>query len=474
MGNNNYADKYNKFGAVDIRLFLKNVCLFPGENMKGTIKLIPKMNNIQECKKYCQLNITITQHSHYIYPVGSDYETDEEIVTLMTHNFHFSDFINLDDEFEINLAINYAIPTYARPSIYMNKDDYVKHFITIEYPHFQVKRTFLFAIKNHLNYHSLNRRLLSPFVYPTTFNKKKLFKKKGSCQLIINMPRNFFQYNEKIQYNINLDCRILQIPVYKISVTFCRTNKKNFSTDTTRTRRQYTDQLFKKEYKLNKDQKLFNISDYIIISEFVSSDGKYVSPSRIYQQMDNHGPYEITDTSLLNLFPSCSEGLLQLEYFLKFKVYFDSILTSDESVSAPVDFCDILGYIIPNLNKNMNPNIKVNIVNNINTMVNPIPNTMVNQIPNTMANPIQNTMINPMTNTMINPLPNPNNFQSNLINNNNINLNNNNIINNDNIDDIINDESAPPMAMNINIDGKKDYLEDKENIDLKDWVIIDK
>ena len=427
MGNNNIIDKYNKSGNVDIYVYLEKVCYFPGENMIGNIKLVPKPGFFQESKNHSQLVITLTQHSHYLYPVGSDMEVDEEILILMTHKFSFSDFINYENEVEMILPINYTIPTHARPSIFIDKSDYVKHTICIEYPYFDVKRTLIFVVKNHLLYNSRNRSLLSPFYYPTIFNKKKFFSKKGYCQLVINMPRNFFQYNERVGYNIHLDCTSLDLPAYKIKVTFCRTRKQNYSSDITRTRNTRNEQLYFKQYNLDKQKKLFNVVDYILFSDPLINRGDCKSPSITYQEMNAHGPYEINDSSLFNSLPSCSEGLLVIEYYLKVKVYFDTIFTSDEQVSAPLDFCDIIDYNLPNVNQ-MNPNN-----NNINNEY------------------------------VINEVSNLNNYDTNIINN-NINDNNN----------IINNNSAPPIAQNNNIDAKKNYLEDKEGVNLDDWIIIDK
>lgn len=426
MGNDNVNSKYNQQGNVDIILSLDRVCYFPGENMNGNIKLIPKAGLYKECKNFSQLIIKITQHSHYIYQVGSDYEVDEEIIELMKHNYKFSDFISVDDdEAQMNLPFNYDLPTYTRPSIFINNDDYVKHFITIEYPHFNTKRTLMFIVKNHLYYNSRNRTFISPFCYPTTFNKKRFFKKKGSCQLVINMPRNFFLYNEKVGYNIHLDCRILEIPVYKIKVTFCRTRMKNYSSNITQARSIITDNLLFKEYKLNKFQKLFNIIDYIMFSDPIVQRDGIISPSDLYQEMDAHGLYELSDSKYLKkLYPSCSEGLLVINYSLKVKVYFDSILTSDESVFAPIDFCDIIDCNLPNVNK-----------------------------------PITNNNMN-----LMNSIPNVSNSQINTFHNQNI----NNTINS------INDNNHPSITQSSSIDGKKNYLEDNEDINLDDWVIIDK
>ena len=204
-----------------------------------------------------------------------------------------------------------------------------------------------------------------------------------------------------------------------------------------------------KEYNLDKKQKTFNVIDYIVFSDPSAPMDSCISPSEIYQQMDNHGLYEIDDQSLRTLYPSCSEGLLVLEYSLRVKVYFDTIFTSDEFVFVPVDFCDLINYNIPQLNQVNNMN-NMNINNNINNSNN------------------------------INQIQVPNNPQPNLVNNNNININNNiinnNINNSNSINNIniINGGSAPPMVQGQNIDGKKNFLEDNEKLNLSDWVVIDK
>ena len=256
------------------------------------------------------------------------------------------------------------------------------------------------------------------------------------------MPRNYFLYNEKVGYNIHLDCTTLQIPVYKIIVSFRRTIKKNFSIDILKSRRSYDEKLFFKKYNLNKKEKIFNIIDYITCFNHPNNLKRCISPSEIYRQMDSHGLYEVDDQSIRSLYPSCSEGLIVVEYWLKIKVYFDTNFTSDEWIFAPVDFCDIIDYNRPNQEK----------IGNINL------NKKINQIK--FSNNFQSNMAN-----------NNININNNIINNNINVINNVNLINNINI---IDDEAAPPNAQYLNIDGKKNFLEDNEKLDLNDWVIIDK
>jgi hypothetical protein len=432
MGNENM--KLNKEGNVSTQISLNKVCFFPGENIIGNIKLIPKPGFFEECRKFCELVIMITQISRYTYQDGSDYEAEEETTVLMTNNFKFSDYIQLGEEKEINLKVKITLPKNARPSIFIDTHDYVKHLITVKYPHFGSKRTKVLIVKNNLNFHSKNRQLLCPFNYPINFNKKKFFMKKGSCNLVITMPRNYFLYNEKISYNIHLDCTLLDIPVYKIKISFKRTLKRNRKDNYLRQRINSTDTLTSKKYQIDKTKKLIDIVDYITFNDPLSNLSKPNSPSDIYKMMDAHGLYEVNDPFLRSLYPSCSVGLINVEYSLKAKIYFDTIFTSDEQVFWPVDFCDILDYKMPNQND-------INLNNN-----------NFNQIFNSSD---------------IKPI-------------NNNNLINNNIINNNDIDDLnlVENEVAAPVGLNINLDGKKKFLEDNENLNLDNgldgWVIIDK
>ena len=415
MGNN-LLSKYNRQENVGITINLNKVCYYPGEKLIGNIIIIPKTCTFADIRKYSQITIIITEHSQYTYRRGSDLETEEEIVELIRQNFSLSDFIGFDQKIQINVPIDYILPKIANPSLYLNSTDYVKHFICVEYPHFDSKRTNIFIVKNHLKEHSIGRTLVSPFYFQKSYNKKKFLSKKGSCQLIINMPRNYFLYNEKVSYNIHLDCKILQIPVKRISVTFYRHFKKHCKGNHNTTGGDLREKLYRKDYLMNKNDKVFNINDYIYYIDNPPLDEQvYIYPIDIYKKFDSHGLYEVDDDSLKDLYPSCSVGLINIKYSLKVKVYFDSIFTFDEEVNIPIDFCNIL-----------------------------YDNTSI-------ENHTEQKLID-------------DNIKTNSLSNNNINLINNNIINNEG-NNIINNESAPPSNQIINMD-KKNYLEDK------DWVII--
>ena len=134
--------------------------------------------------------------------------------------------------------------------------------------------------------------------------------------------------------------------------------------------------------------------------------------------MELHGLYEINDKSLINLYPSCAIGLLNVEYSIKVKVFYDSVFTGDDKVFKQFIFCDIIDESLGNISK--------------------------------LNNEYEESIINYSDNSQLN----------------NINNINNNIINNE--------DATTPMVKSKNIDTPKNYIEDNDKIDLKDWVIIDK
>ena len=454
MGNSTLYDKYNLRGNVDISIKLDKVCYFPGEQLTGKILITPNFNLFEEAKRYCEIIISLTQHSSYVYQVGSDYETEEEIMPLMKHKFRFSDFIELDNQGIITLPISYLLPTYTRPSIFLNRTDYVKHFISVDYPHFNVKRTLLFAVKNHIKYHFQTRILRCPYNYQTVLNKKKFISNKGSCRFIINMPRNYFLYNEKIGYNIFLDCNTLQIEVKSIKISLLRKIKNNFRNNYLHIRNKKYETLLTKAYNTKKGEKTYNIVDYICFCDCPSLNKDYVPAISIYNWMDSHGLFEVDDDSLKNLLPSFPVGLISIDYFLHAEIEYDSIFTSDDRIDIPIEFCSIIYDNIQNTN-NIQPNYP-----------NDIPNNNMN---NNINNSLNNNIYNSINNSMNQITTSSNNFRPNNSTNNFVNINEV-----DNINIIENENAPPPTIKTNNIDIKKNYAEDKKDIDLSDWVIINK
>ena len=99
------------------------------------------------------------------------------------------------------------------------------------------------------------------------------------------MPKNYFLYNERIEYSIHLDCRILQIPVKKISVCFYRNNKLYRKKNNYKECLYFWDtKIISKDYPLDKIQKLFDIVDYFYYTDTPNKNLIIRYPINIYNK----------------------------------------------------------------------------------------------------------------------------------------------------------------------------------------------
>ena len=435
MGNANYP-KYNIQGNVDIQIKFNKVCYLPGETIEGWIILTPKFNLIEEIITHPQLYLRITQYQYYTYTVGSDTEHEVESLDLVSTNYNFEDFLNNNTSNSINVPINCILPNYSYPSIFFSSDSYVKHFFSIDYPYFKVKRTVMFIVKNNINFNTLNNTLKAPVECQKQYKKSKLFFNKGSCLLTVKMPKNYFLYNEKVEFNINLNCKELKIGIKKFKVSLYRREKKNLPLQRFKARRQNVVKIYFKDYIIKKKEDIYNITDFLLFSNINYNYGYSPCPYDIYKSFEAHGLFEVNESNFNFLYPSCVGGLLSVDYFIKVKVYFDSAWTFDENIDIPIDFFSI----IENNNNNIN-NYNINYGNNFTT----------NNINNNSTNDGKNVT--------------PQNSEINQINN----LNNNSSLNNNCIS---NDLSAPPSLGANNLEENKNQDNKKDSLNMNDWVII--
>ena len=209
----------------------------------------------------------------------------------------------------------------------------------------------MFVVKNILPNNLDNSLLRNMIEENKEYKKSKLFSDKGSCLLNIKMPKNYFFYNEKIPFEVNIDYTNLKMEIKSIKVSLRRNARKNNYQDYSEVQRNEINELNKKNYNLEKGLNNFHISDFL---EFpTSSDYNSVYPPNVYLSFEEHGLTEVNDTKFeYNLFPSTINGLVSVDYFIALKIYFDSLFTFNEELLIPIYFC-----VKPENNYSMNPMI---------------------------------------------------------------------------------------------------------------------
>ena len=353
MGGNIYS-QYNNEKNMTINIESNKVCYFPGEIMYGTITLFPFMESFQKILDNPKLNITITELKRYSYSTGGKHKhtvIKEEENNLVGTTINFGNFVSMDSSKSFQVPFSIPIPIYTYPSINFFYNGYVKHFIIVELPDIQAKRTKMFVVKNILPNNLDNSLLRNMIEENKEYKKSKLFFGKGSCLLNIKIPKNYFFYNEKIPFEVNIDYTNLKMEIKSIKVSLRRNARKNNYQDYSEVQRNEINELNKKNYNLEKGLNNFHISDFL---EFpTSSDYNSVYPPNVYLSFEEHGLTEVNDTKFeYNLFPSTINGLVSVDYFIALKIYFDSLFTFNEELLIPIYFC-----VKPENNYSMNPMI---------------------------------------------------------------------------------------------------------------------
>ena len=405
MGGDMYS-KYNNEKNMSINIESNKVCYFPGEIMSGTITLFPFIQSFEKIMDNPKLNITIAELKRYSYQAGSGKHKHtvvrEEEKNIASTSIDFGALVTMNYSEGFKVPFSIQIPYNAYPSIKFSLNGYAKHFIIIELPDIKAKRTKMFAIKNNFPNNIDNTLLRNMIEENKEYKKSKLFSDKGSCLLNIKMPKNYFFYNEKIPFEVNLDHSNLKMDIKYITVSLFRMARKNNYQDYSKIVRDSIDDLNKKKFDSEKGLNNLHISDFL---EFpTSSDYISVYPPKVYESFEEHGLLEIDDSKFLyNLYPSTYNGLVSVDYFISVKIYFDTSLTFDEEFFVPIYFsanfpnnCNMNPMInpgvsssIPYVSSNIGNNNNINFENNYN--MNPMVNQGVSDsIPYTSSNNIYN------------------------------------------------------------------------------------
>ena len=352
-----YYEKNNNEKRMSINIELNKVCYFPEEYITGTITIFPRLESIDPLYENPELTIKLKEYLQYTYTTRNGKHTSHHTVSekkfLIDTSINFKDSLTLDYSAGIKIPISYQIPKEAHPTMFLEFDDeYCRHYFIVEVPSCEAMRTKVLAIRNTFP----EKVLTKNYETKNEFNKSKLFSQKGSVLCKVKLPKNYFFYNEEIPFEVNIDCSKLDLIIKSIKVYLARKAIYKMRKDSTEIRKKGEKEINFKEIPLEKgltNYNVFNSINFPIKSKHCS-----VYPPNVYEEFEKHGLYEVNDKKIIDahyeLYPGCRNGLLTVEYFLKIKLHFDSLLTLDESIDIPLYFTE---------NNNLNLSLKNQVFN---------------------------------------------------------------------------------------------------------------
>ncbi len=341
MGYDFETDKtYNFEKDVSMTIETEKTCYFPGEFVNGKIILKPKEGISNTLLSYPNATFYLMETFHYTY-TENEYvarkgrkefvtKTAEENMTLLTLPMNFMNFQNANIMNTVIIPFQIQLPMIIYPSLIFSSSEYVKHYLSIDFPSIFAKKTVILIIKNNQYYTTMNQLLKTPAVCFKETTKHKLFVSQGSFTCTLKLPKNAFAYDEMIPFEVDIDCSKLSINVKGIKLTINRNNKKNHKHNHSEPRSESKSEVVTKKIPLNKDQKKYHIEDCIQLnSEY--------NPKNIYAKLDSDKRKYSEKYNGVYLYPSCFGGLLSCEYYIKMVLEMDSMLSTNEDMRIPID-----------------------------------------------------------------------------------------------------------------------------------------
>ena len=332
---------FNYDSNISMKIELKKTCFSKGELVQGNLYLAPKTPSVSSILINPLAEITLREHHYYVIKqtVRNKVITvkQEENVVLVNENIYFA-----HNEFNIPngcpIPFEIKIPEIAYPSCIFDSKCYVRHYLSITFPSIFAKKTVVIIIKNNIYFSDINGLLKSPVIINREITKHKyIFFNYGDFKISIVLSKNIFSYDEKVQFIIDIDCNNLSIKIQGIKVILYREYKKNVQNSHEVNKRTDAEELIQKYISLIDVEKNLHIEDNIKLP----ISPPELNPKVIYSILDNdHRRLKEKFKNIL-LFPACYGGLLTCEYFIQFIFDLDSLFTTNEDFTIPIDFGEL-------------------------------------------------------------------------------------------------------------------------------------
>ena len=334
---------------LSINISVEKIIYFPGEEIKGFVYIQGKGTLANPLFIYSLVKVSISQIYYYEYDVETKIESDlgeekfklkipfvdkvkeKETQIIYSTMFNYSQYLGTNLIDGLKLPFQIILPNNIEPTFYF-KNSYIRHILTFDFYEYESKTSISFIIKNPRFFSLENKSLKEPLtVFKDMTKSKFIFFSQGKIAVYITSKSNSYKYGDKIPLEITIDSSELNINLIGIQVKFDRYIQFNNKNDKNSIKEFFTHNLFCKEVKF--EEKKNNYKYNIIISP--KNDDYCFEPDIFYSIIEAN--YLKLNFPEIDLFPFCSGGLINCLYLINVKLYFDSLATTDETISIPIE-----------------------------------------------------------------------------------------------------------------------------------------
>ena len=334
---------------LSINISVEKIIYFPGEEIKGFVYIQGKGTLANPLFIYSLVKVSISQIYYYEYDVETKIESDlgeekfklkipfvdkvkeKETQIIYSTMFNYSQYLGTNLIDGLKLPFQIILPNNIEPTFYF-KNSYIRHILTFDFYEYESKTSIGFIIKNPRFFSLENKSLKEPLtVFKDMTKSKFIFFSQGKIAVYITSKSNSYKYGDKIPLEITIDSSELNINLIGIQVKFDRYIQFNNKNDKNSIKEFFTHNLFCKEIKfeVKKNNYKYNV---VIVPK---NDDYCFEPDIFYSIIEAN--YLKLNFPEIDLFPFCSGGLINCLYLINVKLYFDSLATTDETISIPIE-----------------------------------------------------------------------------------------------------------------------------------------
>jgi hypothetical protein len=328
MGSSLFGD-FNDEENLSMTISLPKTCYYPGEIIKGKIIIQVKNNKISSIFNFPKSIISIEQYQQYQFYQDNIIITKNDKKNLITQPYRFKKYKNRSILVPLSLPFSIRIPVEADPTFLYEDSNFIKHFLSIEFPKIKCKKNIGIIIQNRQKF--VGNKITSS---TEKFNdiQRHFLKNYSKVSFLFKTDKNSYAYNEIIPYEIIMNCTESEIPVDHLKVSLVRNIYfgANDKVD--------SEIILHKKYKMPSAnfKKIFKISGHFLFP--IISDYFSVNPMNIYNFFNTKILNDFDKNfSDVNLFPTCSSSLFMCCYFLNFEIIFDSFFVKNETLNIPIE-----------------------------------------------------------------------------------------------------------------------------------------
>ena len=351
------ANSKNEFNLEDyvcekklsINISVEKIIYFPGEEIKGFVYIQGKGTLANPLFIYSLVKVSISQIYYYEYDVETKIESDlgeekfklkipfvdkvkeKETQIIYSTMFNYSQYLGTNLIDGLKLPFQIILPNNIEPTFYF-KNSYIRHILTFDFYEYESKTSIGFIIKNPRFFSLENKSLKEPLtVFKDMTKSKFIFFSQGKIAVYITSKSNSYKYGDKIPLEITIDSSELNINLIGLQIKFDRYIQFNNKNDKNSIKEFFTHNLFCKEVKF--EEKKNNYKYNIVIVP--KNDDYCYEPDIFYSIIEAN--YLKLNFPEVDLFPFCSGGLINCLYLINVKLNFDSMITTDETISIPIE-----------------------------------------------------------------------------------------------------------------------------------------